>query len=228
MVGSSSRRRIIIVVVEGFNDYLFLKGLIRGSGLNSVRVVKAEPDKPSNAQNIARQCRSDCIVVLPLKGIGNIKDKAIRMLIHLVRTIPGADTLVVLVDGDTREPAERVERMKKKLDTLIKEMYKEGRNADSYSESTFAYACFEPERRGAPRLCIASWRCSAECWIALASPGCDLTSLAECPINKCKACMEDKVKEEIPRDIENAVKNPEPWHQALVKLSKKIKRLFGF
>ena len=216
-----------MVVVEGFNDYLFLKGLISGGGL-TVRVVKAEPDRPSNAQNTARQCRGDCIVVFPLKGIGNIRDRAVRKLIYLARTIPRADTLVVLVDSDTHEPAKRVEQVKKKLGMLINEMYKGGLNASSYNDSDFAYICFGPGRKGAPRLCIASWRCSTECWISLASPVCNLTGLAECPIDKCKTCMEDKVeKENLERDIENAVKNPEPWHQALVKLSDQLKRLLG-
>ena len=234
-----------LVVVEGDNDYALISGLIGTT--YSVKMAR----KGLQVATELRRCSSNCVVVYPVGGLGNIRSTALPRHIYYMASIStGLSCLVVLVDSDEDEPAERVNKLEERLNKLIREKYRGGqqRYSSSVNDRYLAYTCFSSGKKGVPVLCIASWRCSAECWLATAIDECEITSVDECKQsdrNKCKECItsflrpaREKFGGEIggdegagksgPEKLVEIVKNAlssgsrDPWLQGLINLRQRL------
>ncbi|NOZ89208.1 MAG: hypothetical protein GXO15_04700 [Crenarchaeota archaeon] len=164
-----------LALVEGVYDYALLKGLLSG-----VMSVVLESDG-WRLYDTLRRC-GGCLVVHTVNGIRNMGEKTVRLVLYRVKTLPGGNCLTAVVDSDEQEPRNRLELLWRRLDAVVK-LYRAVDAAES-GGGHFAYRCISPRRGVLPRLCIASWSCSAECWIASALPGCDAGMR-----RRCKACL---------------------------------------
>ncbi len=175
-----------LALVEGIHDYALLKGLLR----DFIDVV-LEPDRRRLYETL-RRCSTGCLVVHPLGGIRSMSGRVVRLVLYHAKTLTGIDCFLIVVDSDEQEPRSRLERIQERLGDVVK-LYKPGKIEEA-GGGGLAYRCFAPQRARLPRLCLASWSCSAECWIASTLPGCSVSPLAGCDSNArrlCKACLAD-------------------------------------
>ena len=190
-----------VVIVEGLYDAYLLAALLpEGRRLHYFSRLR-------NVWEKLWECMyaddSSCYVAYLAGGLSRV-EAAARKLLHLVaRTLPdpGHSTcLAVIVDSDMDNPAVRLEKYAKNLG--VEPVYSERRG------SYFAAICRRGQ--GEPRVCVASWLCSAECWIALLAPGSPITSLERCDKAMRSLCHEiarEYVKEARIGALRDAVKH---------------------
>jgi len=214
--GGSAARARVVLVVEGRNDYELVRGLL-GDHYASIEFAEGFAELFEKA----RRCHPPCIIAQQLRGIGNLNAKTLRPILYGVRALTRLDCVAVVIDSDDYPPAARLQRILEKhrdIGDALRRLY----TAKPFVKDgePLAYMCFTHQKL--PSLCIASWRCSAECWIALALETCSVTSLEHCdePFRRrCRQCLRDAEKrphEAVAEAIHR--RKPGPWVQGLVSL----------
>ena len=200
-----------LIVVEGFKDYILLAGLL-GDIYDDITFAGKERETYYKL----RLCGSRCLVVYALNGIKNLKDYAVRRLAYKLKTFTTSGCFIVILDSDDNEPQQRVSETEEKLGKILDEMYSRV-SEDAVESSRYLVAeCFEPRRGRGPRLCLSSWRCSGDCWLALASRSCRITNLEECNRQLrmvCKDCIKRFGEGELVGLVRGALANANtaPW-----------------
>ncbi|BES81733.1 hypothetical protein [Pyrodictium abyssi] len=151
-----------------------------------------------------------CIAIYPAGGIKNVRDatkEIIKATEAFIRSVPNAEVcLAVIVDSDSDRPTDRANEYYQRLWKIIQEIIVRNKKDKEvqpiqHGGKYFASLCIRrPDR---PKICIASWKCSAECWIALVVPRSPITSVEYCDKDVRKHCHE-VVEGELPRNVKEA------------------------
>ncbi len=210
--------RHVVAVVEGHNDAYLLGALAPES-----HAYHYYEDLRSVYEKLW-ECiyeEQECIIAYIAQGLKKIKE-ASRKIRIILKTIPDPEKttcLTVIVDSNSDEPAKRAEEY---YHEITRSQQPDTQNADKY----FAKLC-TAQAKG-PKLCTASWRCSAECWIALTTPENPVTNIEQCSPNQRKQCHETarehlKRQEDKVKTLKDNIKNTKhPWRTLLDNLTQKI------
>ena len=203
--------RQAIVFVEGTNDMLFL------SMLAPENYVVKDVDRHVINQAVW-ECEiedRECLVMTSLEGIGNV-EKTIERIVKWFKVLGPNICVILLVDSDEKDPIDRLQR-------YVEQLRLPGK-VRRYHDRFFAYHCLI-DAKDEVKLCMASWRCCAECWIALLLPENPVTSLDSCDSNLRKLCH-DVVREANvdARMLKSLWENVgEPWKGIFSRLASQIR-----
>jgi len=151
-----------------------------------------------------------CIAVYPAGGVdnvGNAAEKIANVVRGFIRFVPDKEVcLIAIVDSDNDKPFDRARYYYEELQKAIQAITtSDGRDGEArpvqHGGKYFVSLCIrQPD---APKVCVASWKCSAECWIALVVPRSPVTSVEYCDRDVRKRCHE-VVEGELPRNVREA------------------------
>lgn len=151
-----------------------------------------------------------CIAVYPAGGIdnvGNAAEKIANVVRGLISSVPDKEVcLIAIVDSDNDKPFDRARYYYEELQKAIRAIIasdRRDRGARPVQQGGKYFVSLCIRQPDIPKMCVASWKCSAECWIALVVPGSPITSVEYCDENVRKRCHEI-VEGELPRDVREA------------------------